>query len=179
MSTPEETARLIEIRSISSQLPEEFGLAAEAEGLAITAPGLDGYGHETIARLSPAITFPQQQAMLRMPADYRFLLDLMDRAFRNIRDLRSQLNHYRPEPAEPKKAFDHARDAAMHCQRAAFRRFLAEVHDKRNTDDAERTAVSLRNMLRIESRSELNTDPAARARWQKLKKEFEQWLKLP
>lgn len=173
--------KLAEIRVMAEALPAEFSLGADAgEGLCLFAPALDGPGHETVARLERGVAFQIQRAIQFAPENYRFLLGLLgllDQAINAYRDVRKRLEHYEPPPRPDRKAKDFAAEAAMKCGHAAFRRYLVECHDLPADADADRTAVRLRTLLRITSRGELNTDPAARARWKKLKEDFDTWLK--
>jgi hypothetical protein len=68
-----------------------------------------------------------------------------------------------------------ARDCGIKCNDRRFRRFLVERHNVPDVADNERIAVSVRNILRVKSRSHLNTDPAAAARWLEFRASFEAW----
>lgn len=172
MTRDEELDLLANIRVTAEAMPAEYSLGADAnEGLCLLGPAADGDGHETYVRFEDGCPFLHQQAFLHLPRNLRFLLGLLDRASASVRTLRKQLEQY-----EPKKK-DYAAEAAMKCQSGAFRRFLIECHDLPDAADFERIATRLRTLLRIESRSELNTDPAAQARWKSLKQEFERWMK--
>lgn len=180
MSRARDMEKLAEIRVMTEALPAEFSLGADAgEDLCLFAPAIEGPGHETVARLERGIAFQIQRAIQFAPENYRFLLGLLDQAFNAYRDVRKRLEHYEPPPREepPAKRKDYAAEAAMKCGTAAFRRFLIECHDLPENADADRIAVRLRTLLRIKSRGELNTDPAALARWKKLKEDFEIWMK--
>ncbi|NEJ46580.1 hypothetical protein [Rhizobium leguminosarum] len=67
----------------------------------------------------------------------------------------------------------------MKCGDRLFRRYLVECHNVPDVSDNERIAVSIRNILRVKSRGELNTDPAAQARWLDFRASFEAWRANP
>lgn len=178
MSREKDMEKLAEIRVMIEALPAEFSIGADAgEDLCLFAPAIEGPGHETVARLERGIAFQIQRAIQFAPENYRFLLGLLDQAISAYRDVRKRLEHYEPPPRPERKAKDYAAEAAMKCGHAAFRRYLIECHDLPADADADRIAVRLRTLLRVKSRGELNTDPAALARWKKLKEDFEIWLK--
>lgn len=175
MTTDQERAELLEIRTLAEMLPERFTLGASASGNSVLlAPAIDGVGHEELAVLSQTITHWQRRALLNAPAHLRFLLGLVHRCAGRVKTLEAELNRFRPPPARQK---DYAAEAAMKCETKAFRRYLIDAHGLPDMADAERTNTRLRTLLMIESRGELNTDPAAQARWKSLKRDFEAWLK--
>lgn len=180
MSKAEEQEQLIEIKAVVASLPREFSLGADLGATCLLAPALDGNGHDIVARLEPALTFQQQQAIQRAPQFYRFLLGLLERAKPRVRDLEQELNAYRPPPlpeGSERKPPNYAAEVAMKCESVAFRRYLREVHELPDTADAERINTRVRTLLKIQSRAELNTDPDAAARWQSLKKDFDRWMR--
>jgi hypothetical protein len=67
----------------------------------------------------------------------------------------------------------------MKCDDRRFRAFLQDRYEVPSVADAERVAVSVRNILRIQSRSELNADEGARNRWLELRAAFEAWKAAP
>ncbi len=178
MTRDEERELLANIRVTAEALPAEYSLGADAkEGLCLFGPATDGDGHETYVRFEAGCPFLQQQAFLHLPRNLRFLLGLLDRASASVRTLRQRLERYEPPPTPEPKKKDYAAEVTMKCQTGAFRRFLIECHGLPDTADLERTLTRIRTLLRIESRSELNTDPDAQARWKSLKQEFERWMK--
>ncbi|ULJ71339.1 hypothetical protein [Rhizobium gallicum] len=70
---------------------------------------------------------------------------------------------------------DYAAECAMKCSDPLFRAFLVERYQVPDVADAERIAVSVRNILRVGSRGELNTDPEARRRWIDFRSSCEAW----
>lgn len=106
------------------------------------------------------------ELLLYAHEDEGFLLELLDEAFRVIRQLRGK----------QQKPKDYAAECAMKCGEPAFQRFLAEMHglDRQNKDSA---ASRVRSILMIESRTEINTNPAAAEGWIKLRDQFNDWMK--
>lgn len=122
---------------------------------------------QPIAHLLPACGIDDQRLMTRSPLYIRALLTLLDHAFKMIREL---------QPKESSQK-NYAAECAMKCAEPAFKKFLEERHGlaKPLTDD--RAANKVRFILNIGSRGELNDDPAAAARWQQLRNDFEAWRK--
>jgi hypothetical protein len=113
--------------------------------------------------------YQDRDFLLSAHSDIQFLLRLLADAFRTIRSLK--------ETPETKKA-DFAAECAMKCDDPVFRRYLFECHQV-DTQDRERIAIRVRSMLAISSRSELNSNPEAAARWKSLRAEFEAWRIAP
>lgn len=80
-------------------------------------------------------------------------------------------------PVTPAKK-NHAAEAAMLCERAAFRNWLIERHGldlKGTADDVARTARAaqkLRSLLGVTSRKAINEDDAVRDRWIALRQDY-------
>ena len=79
-----------------------------------------------------------------------------------------------PEPGREKKSV--AQWCGRVCTSPAFKRWLHEIHQA-DISDQKRVDSRVRSMLGIESRAELDTDPAAAARWRAMAAEFEAWRK--
>jgi hypothetical protein len=109
------------------------------------------------------------------PDTVRFLLDLLDKAFGRIRDMRQPRN---PPAGEPAQSKDFATECAMRCQDPRFKLFLEEKHGLEPPLTDERTAQRVRSMLGVQSRRELNDDGEAARRWKALRREFNAWLKV-
>lgn len=115
------------------------------------------------------------------PDTVRFLLRLLDAAFREVRQLRGlpeprRQNEQRGEPAAG-EAKNFAAECAMKCQDAAFKVFLHERHglEKPLTDD--RVTQKVRSMLGVQSRKELNNGGRASEAWIALRGAFDAWRK--
>lgn len=100
----------------------------------------------------------------------RAMVMLIEAATAKIRRLEAQ--HQQPRHEKKK---DHAAECAMLCGKQDFRRYLIQNHDLAEASDDERVKTRVRNILNIKSRAELNTDPAATARWKKLRGDFYAW----
>ena len=130
---------------------------------------------EPIAFLTPDCSYDDRRLLLKSPELVRALLVIMEAAFDRIRSLQPPENHQQRQQEQAERKKDYAAECAMKCNDRLFRRFLIERHNVPNVADAERIAVSVRNILRIKSRAELNTDPAAAARWVEFRGAFEAW----
>ncbi len=127
-------------------------------------------GHaEPIASLLPECGFEDRRLMTKAPTYLRAAILLAEAAFTRIRVLEAELAGRKP-PA-PK---DYAAECAMKCNDRLFRIYLSECHGVDATD-SERINTRVRSILAIRSRAELNTDPAAKARWRDLKAAFDAW----
>lgn len=82
------------------------------------------------------------------------------------------------QPVEKPKDNPHrlSQQCALTCQEMRFWRFLDEKHNHQMVYSEDDAANCLRIMLGIHSRSELDHNPDAAARWRNLKSEFEAWL---
>lgn len=123
---------------------------------------------EPIAHILPDCPYDDRQLMLRAPIYVAALLTLLEEAFKRLRTL---------DPPPEKKVRDknpYARACAIATGRLDFRAFLSAVHGLEATD-TERVDTRVRSLLRIQSRTQLDTDEQARARWFSLHREFENW----
>lgn len=123
---------------------------------------------EPIAHILPDCPYDDRLLMLRCPVYVSALLTLLEEAFRRLRALDPQ------SPEKPKEKNPYAKACAIASGRQDFRTFLAACHGLEATDD-ERVDTRVRSILQIQSRTELDTDEQARARWFSLHREFESW----
>jgi hypothetical protein len=84
------------------------------------------------------------------------------------------------DTAAPKRRLGdlpHAQQAALLCQDPAFQRYAAERAGLTDIDKLNSSAAAewLRQECRISSRKDLNTDPAARARFDQLRNTYNAW----
>lgn len=100
------------------------------------------------------------------------MLDLYQVVAANYRKALDEIERLRPGQEKPK---DYAAECAMKCTEPAFKKYMQERHglDRPLTDH--RVVTKLRSILNIRSRAELNNDPAAAARWQNLRADFDAW----
>lgn len=130
---------------------------------------------EPIALLTIDCSYDDRQLLLRAPELLRALLVLIDAASAKIRSLEPPENRQLRQRTSAEHKKDYAAECAMKCGDRLFRKFLVERHNVPDVADNERVAVSVRNILRIKSRAELNSDPAAAARWVDFRGAFEAW----
>lgn len=123
---------------------------------------------EPIAHILPDCPYDDRQLMLKAPVYVAALLALLEEAFKRLRALD-------PTPqAQAKEKNPYARACAIATGRQDFRAFLSAVHGL-DTSDTVRVDTRVRSLLQIQSRTELDTDKHARARWFSLHREFERW----
>ncbi|OBY04482.1 hypothetical protein BAE36_25060 [Rhizobium leguminosarum bv. trifolii] len=167
MATGAEKRKLEQIRLSMETVGRDWW--AEADGEATRLMARDPVDDEsrpiaTFAADAPApfLTFAVASA------DFLGLtLDLLDRCSCAYRELAGR---------RQKQSKNFATECAMKCKSdQAFRQYLIECHDLRDTTDAERIKTRIRSILDIQSMADLNTDEAAAARWKKLRADFEQW----
>lgn len=129
-----------------------------------------------IATLSRKCPFDDEELLFNAPLYLRASIVIAEAAFAEIARLKNELAGRHPAEARDREAKDYAAQCAMLCQRGDFARYLSERHALEATD-RERVASRVRSILSIGSRADLNKDPAAAARWQQLRADFESWRK--
>lgn len=121
-----------------------------------------------LARFDASASFEEIAFAVDAPENVRFLLRLLDAAFREIRKLKglepSQVDHK-----------DYAAECAMKCAEPAFMRFLVDRHGLEAPVDRERAAQKVRSLLRVTSRKALNEGGRAADAWKALRGEFDAW----
>lgn len=93
-----------------------------------------------------------------------------------IAALEAELRRLKGEPEPGGKKNSVAQWCGRLCTSALFKRWLFEIHQA-DVSDQKRVDTHVRNMLEIQSRAQLDTDPAAAARWRSMAAEFESWRK--
>lgn len=88
-----------------------------------------------------------------------------------IAQLEAEIRRLNGEPDPNQRRFSHAQQCAMWCGKQDFKQWLRDIHGADIADD-NRIATHVRNMLRVTSRAELDTNEEAAARWQSLLKSF-------
>ncbi|NTG98895.1 hypothetical protein G6L95_06555 [Agrobacterium rhizogenes] len=175
MATDADRRTLEAVRTRHGEASREWSLDRRGEEIfACLAPGTQPVA---IMTMSADCSYQDREFLLYAHADITFLLRLLADAFGVIRRTSPPRNHTARAAQEEKnrRPADYAAECAMKCGDRLFRRFLVEEHGVPDVADAERVAVSIREILRIESRAELNSDPAAAARWVDLRGAFEAW----
>ncbi|MGY5812035.1 hypothetical protein ACXHXG_30585 [Rhizobium sp. LEGMi198b] len=130
---------------------------------------------QPIALLTIDCSYDDRRMMKEAPQLVRALLVIIDEAFAKIRRLEPPEARQKRQERHREASKDYAAECAMKCNDRLFRRFLVERYEVPDVADNERIAVSVRNILRIKSRAELNTDPAAAQRWVDFRGAFEAW----
>ena len=173
---------LAEIRITADALPVEFTVGADAkEGLCLFGPAIDGEGEDAVLRLELGATVHIQRALANAPRYFRFLLWLYRLSREELRATQARLLKYEPPPlpAQQREKKSVAQFAGRLCNDPVFKQFLVECHGLPRQSDAKRAAVTLRFKLNIESRADLDKDPAAAARFWKLYEDFKLWKHMP
>ncbi|MGV2128092.1 hypothetical protein ACQZ4Q_01355 [Agrobacterium vitis] len=129
---------------------------------------------QDIATLRPGISFDDEQMLIKGRAWISFLLSMLDAAIARIHAQNMEIRNLERK-AEGKGPPDYTTECAMLCDDHDFRLLLIDRHGMDPSAEAKHVESRVRTMLKIKSRKELNTDPAASARWQRRKKDFETW----
>ncbi|WP_200949905.1 MULTISPECIES: hypothetical protein [unclassified Ensifer] len=122
-----------------------------------------------IAHILKACGYDDRRIMTHAPTYLRALVFLLQHAFREIRDLRRQLEQRQEKPK------DFAAECAMKCAEPAFKKFLGERHGLQSPLTNDRAATRVRSILAISSRRQLNEDATAAERWKNLRSDFDAW----
>jgi hypothetical protein len=77
------------------------------------------------------------------------------------------------------KSLPLSQQAALACDREAFRRFLSETWPEGSIETAADAAQYVRDYCRVKSRSHLESDGLAGDAWITLYQDFEDWLRAP
>ena len=175
MTASPESIRLKGLRNLLDCADiKAVSLVAEPDGMGLGVTRLDG-------RLIVAARFTRDANATDMEAlafgfdAVKFLIGLLDRAFDEIRNLKGALPR---EPAPDSGPANFAAEAAIKCGEPAFKKFLMEKHGLESPATDEACAQKLRQMLGITTRSVLNSDDAAAARWKQLRGEFQGWRRI-
>ncbi len=164
--------RMNAIRDRIALAARDWGIQSDGGKLCLTAATAEGTF--LVATITDAAPIGESELVLSAPGDLIWLLETYDALAARFRTLRSELRRHTPQQQrrEPK---DYAAECAMKCAEPGFKVFLEECHGlaKPLTDD--RAATKVRSILNIGSRAELNNDPAAAERWQKLRGHFDAW----
>ncbi|RWC25889.1 MAG: hypothetical protein EOS27_26930 [Mesorhizobium sp.] len=113
------------------------------------------------------------------PDTVRFLLRLLDGAFREIRRLAGKPPHRNQAAGEPaaSDAKNFAAECGMKCGEPAFMVFLEERHGLERPLTPERVAQKVRSLLGVTSRKQLNDGGKAGEAWKALRGSFADWKK--
>lgn len=148
--------------------------------LVVEAIGPMAERHWRLCRFDRAASKDEMALISSAPETVRFLLDLVDRATRALRQVRGeggQRGHshgeVRREPVGRDKDF--AAEAAMLCDRPVFMAFLEARHGLERPLSPEKAAQKLRTLCGVTSRREFNNDERAAAAWRQLRDDFKAW----
>ncbi|WP_246259342.1 hypothetical protein [Chelativorans oligotrophicus] len=163
-----EAARLQMIRDrLKAIEPGDWSLACDGDTMFVEARG-NGGELVRILNFRRAATVDETQFVADAPQAIKFLLGLVDRAIKAVRQT--------AKPAAPAgKRKDFAAEAAIKCQEPAFLAFLEARHGLERPLTRERGAQRLRSVLGITSRKQLNEDREAAERWKSLRADFDAW----
>lgn len=172
MATQQEVDRLDKIRFRHSESSHDwaFQLGGQSEEFMV-ARLIPRTAQVPVLQLTQECGYQDRDFILHAHSDIGFLLGLLQRAGQAVRDLKKELQKKEQTP-------NFAAECAMKCDEFAFRQFLSE---QKGIDpaDGERVISAVRELLQIKSRSELNTNPEAAARWKSLRAEYDAWRNFP
>lgn len=172
--TPE-AARLSRIRArLDAIAPGEWSRVHDAEGCFVEVRGAVGELFP-LARFHAGADEDEISFVVEAPDNVRFLLGLVERAARAVRELRGGQGQDAEQPARGSVGKDFAAECAMKCAEPAFRVFLEERHGLERPLTDERVAQKVRGLLGVVSRAELNNGGQATEAWKALRGEFENW----
>lgn len=170
MGNAQDKERLDTIRARHGEASTDWrAIDSTRHGEQLTARLLPSQPAVAIVTLTPECGYQDRNFLLHAHADILFLLRMLAEAFRKIRELQKLQEQPRP---------DLAKECGRICEDAQFKQFMLHKHGI-PSEDQERFANSVRKVLQIESRSELNTHPAAARRWEALLGRFREWKDAP
>ena len=172
MASPADATRLQKIRQRHDEASTDWALSEN--GLQILARVVPGTPVLIVLNSTDDCGWQDLEFVSHAHDDVAFLLQLLREAFAEIRRLKPPQDPRRHQKRE-RKPRSHAQDCSIKCGDHLFRRFLVEKYSVPDVADNERVAVSVRNILRVQSRTELDTDPAAAKRWLDFRATFEAW----
>jgi len=174
MNLADAKAMLSEIRLIMETIGEEWQESYDLDAISTQVCEINPSTREVypLATFEKSIPSDARELIRKAPVYVRALLLLRDAAVDEYRKIA-------PRPAEPKKKQrTPANICAIMCHRdGAFRRWLVEGHGLHDASDAERIKTHVRFLLKVQSLSEIDTDPDAGTRWKKLRGDFDAWMR--
>lgn len=162
--------RLDQIRNRLSQASTDWTITADAEATHLST----GKGAGQLIGIIPhTANMDDRELALHAPDDLRWTVQLyLDLAARYRAE---KQNGNRQRPPEIKSPPSIAAQCARICGKPAFKKFLEERHGLERPLTDERVATRVRFLLEIPSRKQLDTDPAAAARWHRLRDKYDAW----
>lgn len=173
--------RLLAVRaSVEAIEPGEWTNVHDADGYFVEARGPMGE-LLPVLRFDPKATVEEMGFVTDAPATVRFLLRLLDRAMKRLREIdpalhqRDRRGAAKGEPqAQPK---DFAAEAAMKCQEPVFLAFLEAEHGLERPLMPDRAAQKVRSLCGVTSRKQLNDGGQAAQAWRQLRDAYAAWRK--
>lgn len=149
---------------------DRWGMVADGT---ITVTARRSTGEEVALCVFTADALPDEIDLIAGALDdLRLSLRSRSRAADTVRDLRRQLGRM---PA-PKRDGDFAANAAILCGERPFQRFLEEIGAGGPVRDLRAADTRMKALLDIKSKSQLNEDAAAQAKWIDLRSRYQAWL---
>lgn len=143
-------------------------IAADGEMCMVSGTG---EGFAVVVRITEEAPVDDREFYLHVADDLFWLLDLYNRLAASHREALAEIERLRPKPP------NFAAECAMKCKdHHLFQKFLRQCHGA-DVSDVERIKTRVRNILAIQSMTELNADENARKRWLSLRAEFDRWRK--
>lgn len=175
-----DAARLRAIKaSLEAIAPADWTRAHDEQGGLIEArDDMAAGGRCVLARFVDA-TVEEMEFACNAPDSMRFLIDLLRRAFDEIRLLRGDppVANAQAEPPAASSCKNYSAECAMKSQEPAFKVFLEERHGLERPLSDERAAQKVRSLLGVTSRKEINEGGRASEAWKALRADFANWLK--
>ncbi|WP_430259840.1 hypothetical protein [Neorhizobium sp. IRS_2294] len=166
MGSAQDKERLDTIRARHSEASTDWrAIDSARNGEQLTARLLPSQPSVALVTLTEECGYQDRNFLLHAHADEQWLFEILGKSFRRIRELERLLEQPRP---------DLAKECGRICEDAQFKQFMLQKHGI-PSDDRERFATGVRKVLQIESRSELNTHPAAARRWEVLLGRYREW----
>jgi hypothetical protein len=127
----------------------------------------DGPNSERVFRIEDGASFENRELALGAVGFLLFLLKMYDAVV-------TRFVPKRPAQTQEKRAANYAAECAMKCEDRKFREYLHVCHGV-DVSDSKRIVTRVRSVLGISSRTELNSDPKAAARWRQLVGDADAW----
>ncbi len=167
MASVAEVAKIEKASDDLAKVGRDWYVEANGAGMVLYARDPIDNEPRRIADLPADLPYPFMNFLMHAADNLAHALDMLARCRRAYREI----------AGPPQDSTDYARQCGMRCNEPAFQRFLHEVKGQ-DVSDAVRVASAVRYLLKIDSRTELNTDAGARERWLKLLGEFKMWMKV-
>lgn len=127
-----------------------------------------------IAHILSACSHDDRVMMTKAPIYIAALLTLLKESFRRLEASTPDTRRAPSQQARDPDEHRYAKACAILSGKHDFRTYLTVVHGLEAVD-GERVNTRVRTILNIQSRNELDEDPAARQRWFSLVRDYESW----